>query len=366
MVMIDRNIYIFYPAGWHGSYLRWALEVSDQDRVRERKVILDPINHSDQSGQHGGLGTSHLHTRIPTHQGWEFHRNWQILNRPSEPLIYLISPGTEDNLPKKISEVLYSDPNPIIIVIHHNDDPLTESFGHIQGVTKWPVWMETMPFQSSIRGRYHLNNIFQSDFDPYDCAHNLMFRDFLVVADYLYSLGPLDREQLQKNIEKYQKIYSIRNRVTPHEVNDQTYISNYDPDFNNIIEIDLKNIVSDNFPEQLTVLVDRYRISNNWNSDILQQRHGDFIQAQKNLQWFDSIRAWQETGLLDDYLQSHSVIESQVMREIFRRDPPLQQELDQNNQRQFFWQFLDLESINQKYQQRLIQKQQFKNSVLTK
>jgi hypothetical protein len=37
------------------------------------------------------------------------------------------------------------------------------------------------------------------------------------------------------------------------------------------------------------------------------------------LQWFDSINNWEQTGNLDEYLLSHSVIQSQVIGLIFNR-----------------------------------------------
>jgi len=60
------------------------------------------------------------------------------------------------------------------------------------------------------------------------------------------------------------------------------------------------------------------QISDRYNSAHVATIHPSYCAAQTNLQWFDSIDNWKQTGQLDEYLLSHSVIQSQVIGLIFK------------------------------------------------
>ena len=130
--MLQKNVYIVYPAGYHGSYVKWAIEVSDLDR--RSVTTLDPLNRSN-SISHGGAGTSHGHVRIPTHQSFDDHINWVIRNRPADPTVYIINPSGS-NICHGLMQLLIQDPAGIIITINDGNDRVTQSYGRINCVTK--------------------------------------------------------------------------------------------------------------------------------------------------------------------------------------------------------------------------------------
>jgi hypothetical protein len=51
----------------------------------------------------------------------------------------------------------------------------------------------------------------------------------------------------------------------------------------------------------------------------LQNIHHSYVNVQPNLQWFESVSCWEDSGRLDDYLTSHVVIESEIIQRIFKK-----------------------------------------------
>ena len=318
--MIQKNVYIVYPAGYHGSYLKWAIEVSDLDR--RGCTILDPLNRSTSS-QFGGAGTSHGHVRIPTHQNIFLHQSWVILNRPTDPLVYIINSGaaTMQDLCFIISQLLSQDPTGIVVTINDGNDHVTQSYGRINCVTKWPVFM---PATDAYLGTKDFE--FHEHFDPFDCANDRIFRnhmvtDFNPLTRNAYSdmaSNPLDFDLLESTLATNDAWYQVRNRYQPHEVNEKTYITqiNYQ---NRLYEFNIKDIPGDKFLSKLQDLLTTTSISDTFDLDIVKQYHCNYISAQANLQWFESFARWDQTGELDDYLQSHCIIQAELLREIMRR-----------------------------------------------
>jgi hypothetical protein len=318
--MLQKNVYIVYPAGYHGSYVKWAIEVSDLDR--RAVTVLDPLNRSS-STSHGGPGTSHGHVRIPTHQGFNHHANWVIRNRPTDPMVYIINPTTHsmNMFCKNIVQILLQDPNGIIITINDGTDRVTQSYGRINCVTKWPTFLAAVDNAN--------NKIFgmHENFDPFDCAHDRLFRNSMVsdvneltknVWDFTSTTAPLDFENLKKHIATYDDWYRVRNQYQPHEVNESTYLPRVDYK-NRLYQLNITDIPSNKFLSQLQDILTTSRISNNFNLDIVNNYHRDYISTQPNLQWFDSFAHWDQSGELDNYLLSHSIIEAEIIREIMVR-----------------------------------------------
>jgi hypothetical protein len=318
--MLQKNVYIVYPAGYHGSYVKWAIEVSDIDR--RAVTVLDPLNRSS-STSHGGVGTSHGHVRIPTHQGFDHHANWVIRNRPADPMVYIINATSQhmDIFCKNIVQILLQDPTGIIITINDGNDRVTQSYGRINCVTKWPTFLAAANNAN--------NKIFgmHENFDPFDCAHDRLFRNSMVsdvnqltenVWDFARATAPLDFENLKKHVTIYDDWYQVRNQYQPHEVNESTYPSRVDYK-NRLYQLNTRDIPSDKFLSQLQDILTTTGISNNFNLDIVNNYHCDYVSTQPNLQWIDSFAHWDQTGELDSYLLSHSIIEAEIIREIMIR-----------------------------------------------
>ena len=81
-----------YPAGYSGNYVNWAINISDTTQYQF--TTKNSVNQHD-SNKYGSAGTSHLHHRIPTHQGVDQVISWIAHHRPNEKKIYVINPGND-------------------------------------------------------------------------------------------------------------------------------------------------------------------------------------------------------------------------------------------------------------------------------
>ena len=319
--MIKKNVYIVYPAGYHGSYIKWAIEVSDIDR---RKItVLDPLNRKS-STKLGGVGTSHGHARIPTHQSFDNHTAWVIRNRPVDKMVYIIGHSTKNQIDycKYLVQLLLQDPTGIIITINDGNDRVAQSYGRINSVTKWPTFMACVPpYINDETFGIHKN------FNPFDCANDRLFRNSMIttinaltinVYDFSTPIGTLNFEYLDQEIAWWNWWYKVRNRYQPHEINEETYVAQIDYT-DRLYQLNITDIPSDKFLSQLQDILSKTEISDNFNLDVVKKYHPDYISAQPNLQWFESFAHWDQTGELDNYLMSHSIIEAELLREIMRR-----------------------------------------------
>jgi hypothetical protein len=303
--MIKKNVYLLYPAGYGGSYINWAISISDLDS--RKNTVQNPIN-TVNSTKFGGHGTTHHHVRIPTHQGFDEHLNWVIYNRPTTPLIYIINTNNQD----PIKSILHHDPDGICINIHDNNDSIVGSYGLINMVTKWPTFLH-----------FNINyiNTDISSFDPWNCGKNREFRNGLADGAPWTAFSdpnkPVDYLVLDQQIKCRQRWYDIRNKYQPHEVNEATYLTNINYK-DRIFELSCLDIASTNFLTIFADIMNRSGVSNSYDLEYINQFHHNYIDAQLNLQWVESIRNWRATKQLDSYLTSHGIIEACLIKEIFK------------------------------------------------
>jgi hypothetical protein len=298
--MLTKNVYLLYPPGYSGSYVNWAINISDQDRVEY--TVKNPINISN-SEKLGGSGTSHLHVRVPTHQAYSQHVNWMLLNRPVDPGVYIINSVADQNN-YIISELVQHDPTGIIINIHNGSDPMIDGYGAINSALKWPV-------------RYLAGFALEGlmlPFDPFNCASDIVFRNWAVSTECGHN--PVDYQKVNQYIQRYLNWYHVRHTYHAHEVNKNTYITNIDLN-NQVFELSCLDIATPNFIKILLDIMNRSQCSDNYDLTYLQEFHKNYIDAQENLQWFESVKQWTKTGQLDQYLQSHAIIQAQLIKLIF-------------------------------------------------
>jgi hypothetical protein len=86
-----------------------------------------------------------------------------------------------------------------------------------------------------------------------------------------------------------------------------------------VFEISCRDIATDPFPAWLQQTMEVASVSNNYNCEHVTEFHPEYTQAQPNLKWFEAMQHWDQTGELDPYLSSHSVIQAEVIKEIFTR-----------------------------------------------
>jgi hypothetical protein len=313
--MLIKNVYILYPAGYSGSYVNWAINISDANLQID--TVKDPLNQS-VSTTFGGVGTTHHHVRVPTHQSYPEHINWVVYNRPATPRIYLIN--IQDGSGEfEIASILNQDPTGVFIRIHDNNDTLINSYGFINCVTKWPTY-----FMASTAHRLE-----QLTFDPFNCSKDRIARS--VFFEYLTtrSSHPVDRKMLERYLAGSAAWFYQRNKYQPHEVNESTYITNISVT-DRIFELSCLDVASVEFLNIFENIMIQSQISDNFDLSYVTQFHNNYIKAQPNLEWITSIKKWQQSGNLDDYLISHSVVEACLIREIYR-NLKLDKLIDSNN-----------------------------------
>ena len=302
--MLNKNLYLVYPAGYHGNYIKWAVEVSDADNTT---VTKDPINTSN-SQKFGGIGTAHIHARVPTHQDLWLHHIWCMSNKPRDHRVYLINSGTKRvDVSDQISQLLLEDPTGIVINLHDDDDETWAAYGRINCVTKWPTFMAVSKSFADIHEK----------FDAFDCAKDMLFRNQMVEHQPLGSCGRPDRNLIQAHLDRYGSWFAGRNRYQPHEVNHETYPRM--PDIKSrFFDFSLREILDQDFPYKLRQLIETTGIISRVDTDPVERIHARYRETQPNLRWFESLAHWTETGNLDHYLQSHSIIEAELITRIFK------------------------------------------------
>ena len=303
--MLVKNVYILYPPGYSGSYINWAINISDVDSQTD--TVKDPLNQT-ASAAFGGVGTVHHHVRIPTHQSYREHVNWVLYNRPTTPKIYIINSGID--VEYEIASILNHDPTGVFIRIHDNNDKLINSYGLINCVTKWPTYLVGY---NAIRGK-------QLTYDPFDCSKDQVARNVFVDTQLLGTVhysSTLDYTVLETQLARSAVWFHTRNKYQPHEVNKSTYITDISIN-NRIFELSCLDIASQEFLNIFENIMIQSQVSDNFDLAYVKQFHNNYIKAQANLQWFDSINKWKQSGELDDYLISHSVIEACVIKEMYR------------------------------------------------
>jgi len=310
--MLQKNVYIMYPPGYSGSYINWAINSSDQDL---KKVTVDnPINN-EQSKKFGGKGTAHLHVRIPTHQGIYQHLTWVLYNKPTDSRVYIINSLTE-HTGHNISTIAQYDPTGIFINIHDNNDESISSYGTINCVTKWPTYVDVMLANQTdlLQSRKQVHE----NFNPYECSKDIEFRNWAVNNENFFRHNnKLNYHELSASVQRHRDWFQIRHTAQPHEVNETYYISN--PDLKGrVFELSCLDICNEQFVPWFENFMLQSKVSNDYNCGHIPEIHEQYIASQPNLQWFESIKQWEQTGNMDDYLLSHSIIEAQVIKQIFK------------------------------------------------
>jgi hypothetical protein len=315
--MLTKNVYILYPAGYSGSYVNWAIHASDDDLCKQ--TVESPINLNSNS-KYGGIGTSHLHHRIPTHQSIKQHLPWLILNKPVDKKVYILN-SDKDDIAEVFCSILGYDKDPIFIVVHDNNDMDIRSYGQINCSTKWPVFFAAN----------HAMFDRKLTFDPFDCANDRNFRNLVAENQVgfrdLYPLDDCVLDQVKSHYLNYLNWFRARNLQNPHEVNADYYIDRESFPENCIFQISCLDVVTENFPNILNNILNQSQCLSSFDTNRIASVHQEYVKIQKNLQWFDSLNTWKQQGHVDEYLLSHSAIQGMIISRILKdceledRDP---------------------------------------------
>lgn len=305
--MLQKNVYILYPAGYGGSFINWAINASDRDL--STNTVNNPVNKIANI-KFGGTGTSHNHVRIPTHQSLESHMAWVYLNRPDYKHVYIIN-TTTDEIDKNIVQLLQADRDGVFICIHHNNDSTQKAFGAINSVIKWPSYFETDAIITK-------QNPVYKGFDIFNCAQDRQFRNFVVknFEKYFQHNAPVNYDTLDARVENRQLWYNTRHRLQPHEVNSNTYIDKLTYQ-GRIFEISLQDLFSSSFIDWFDDFMQASNVSTEYNTQQVRKIHLEYLEAQTTLQWFKSINDYEQLKIVDSFLHSHSIIEACFLIRLF-------------------------------------------------
>jgi hypothetical protein len=306
--MLKKNIYLLYPPGSSGTYIHWCIHKSEKDLSND--TIDNPLNTKDNS-TYGGVGTAHLHTRIPTHQSIHHHLCWMTYNQPKDKKVFLINCHNVPNSfqvsrpEMAISSIMASDPDPVIVVIHDNNDPDNKKYGALNNLTKWPIFFKA---NQAIEEKFN--------FDSFNCKDSIDARNLFVnrFAEIFPSLSGLDFDTLGKRLNWYKEWYEVRNQHNGHEVNEDTYVL---PKLHipNLYHICLTDIVNDKFLIWFNNFVNSID-AGNFDTSYVTKFHSTYVNAQPHLQWFEEIEKFRKTFQLTEYLESHSLLHAFVIMEV--------------------------------------------------
>jgi hypothetical protein len=314
--MLTKNIYLLYPAGYSGNYVSWAISASDADL--RLTTVKNPIN-SATSRHLGGNGTSHLHERIPTHQAIQDHLIWIAYNRPKDFKIYVIF-TTTDTMSSTLGYICRIDPDPLFIVIHDNSDTDIRTYGNINSIKKWPTYLHTLQIMHNFYNKTRPNAI--TNYDFFNCPDDQLMRNSIAKKQLtgLVKLDPLThatKTQYSDEIYRSKLWYQTRSQLQPHELPLTVHLIRDELPEQQIYQLSCLDVASPGFPGILQNILKHSGCCTEFDISPVEQVHDEYISAQENLAWFESIKHWRQTGELDAYLTSHAVIQGFVIQQIF-------------------------------------------------
>lgn len=314
--MLSKNIYLIYPAGYSGSYVSWCLSKSELSL--SNNTVDDPINVSCNE-KYGGAGTSHLHHRNPTHAGIEQIMSWMILNQPKEKKIYVINGWDKFWLVRSVTSILMFDRDPLIIQISAEDKHY-DQLGHINSITKWPLYYE---IQGEIEGYFEKYGISFNNIDKDSLEHrNIFVKHYNDIFTMPKKLDFSDAgELINVRLRGYRSWYNLRNKYNPHEVNEEQFTKPIESvPLRNFYHLDLSDIYSNRLTDKLSEIVKESN-AGNFDFTYVKSFHPNYIKAQSNLKFIEEINEFKKTKVLTEYLNSHPLLQAIVIREIYDQLP---------------------------------------------
>jgi len=331
--MLKKNVYICFPAGYHGNFINWGINASDHET--RSQTVANPIN-IQSSRAFGSVGTSHRHHRQPTHLGPEDLLSWILFKKPTECQTYIVNIFTR-LISKFIKDILTFDPDPEFIIVHHGNNYDNWCYGMINDLTKWPSFLDS----------HSKKNYVELNFDPFNCHNSWILRNSISMADPI--LQPLARyllpvdESLTWEFSRHRRWYNCRHELQPHEVNRDNFLIWDEFPWNKIHEFTLTDIPNKNFPEMLNEFMLNSGCSDSFDLSPVRAIIDEYVELQHNQQWFNSIDNWRKCGELDNFLQGHMLVQGLVLKEMFFNHEQLVTILPD-------WQQKSLLEINEIYQ----------------
>lgn len=307
--MLNKNIYLIYPPGYSGSYLSWCIHKSEVDSAST--TVDSPVN-TTANNKYGGVGTSHLHHRIPTHSGIRQLMSWMILNQPKDKRVYLVNSWNHAKLGDTINYIMQIDRDPVIIQITADDEDV-RALGNINAITKWPLYFKIHGFDTQYNFTYEGNDI---------QSRNNFVRHYEEIFPTSYTVSFEDTVEPNWYImvsRVYKEWYTLRNEHNPHEVNEEMYALPRDkPKY--YYTIDLMEVYDNTLPSTLSNILKDVDVGT-FDFSYVQHYHQTYLDAQAHIGYVDEIKKFRETKVLTEYLNSHPLLQALVIKEIFDQLP---------------------------------------------
>lgn len=320
--MLEKNVYLLYPAGYSGNYINWAINRSDCDLAAV--TVANPLN-TVNGRRLGGAGTAHHHQRLPTHMAIQDLLVWLAWNRPQKPQTFVVF-TSENNLSTTIDCLCRVDPDPVFVVIHDDNNLDTRIYGYLNALLKWPTYFhmrQTLDnFQINTSG---LGT--GTDFDFFSAANDRSIRNAIAkndISKWFSHLGPLDQtviSQCRNEIRRTKLWFDTRHSLQPHELPVGMHLVRDDLPYESIFQISCRDVAGPKFLEFFEDFMTRSGCSSDWSINDVSEFHHCYVLAQVNLGWFDAIEIWrrQESAQLTDFLTSNQCVEGFVIRELLHR-----------------------------------------------
>ena len=314
--MFTKNIYLLYPSGYCGTYLNWILHKSELDTACN--TVDNPINKGSNdtalTNMYGGPNTAHLHRKTPSHQTFYHHLRWVLYNKPDKPRIYSIGAyGDSEEYSLRpayaIQFISRYDPQSFFINLHHGGDDDVAKIGALNSLHKWPVsfvaskltWLD-----HQVDGTLDHTKI---DLSVRNQFVDRWRQDF-------YNNGPLNKEEVNINLEKGKLWFETRRAYSPNEILPEEYLV---PDINivweNFVEYSLLDILQDNFVDKFEQDILKSNIGN-FDFSHAKKFHHEYVASQYNATWLTDIKKFRLTSELTDFLLYSNLSQAFIVEEV--------------------------------------------------
>lgn len=302
--MLKSDIFFLYPAGYCGNYLQWVINKSEE--ATANKTIDNPLLDDD---------TTHGFVRRPTHTVATDIVSWIIRHNQVTPQTYVVNcwEVPKQRAPRGFlynalaaSLFLNSRPNGVCVNIHAtNIDEI--KYGALNTYVKWPTFFASCFYDVSFK-------IFGADQPMVDLTDRNIFvnswRDDFPVNP------PFDWKFFADCIETSNKWFRIRNSLQPWEINEEEFVLWETVPDDRVLDVNLHSILQEGFLENTFAPWVESKGIGTFDWARAKEFEREYIAAQKNLQWFNSIKRLRDEKVVDQFLMSNALTQCFVLEEI--------------------------------------------------
>jgi hypothetical protein len=309
MTGFNKNIYLFYPTGYCGSYLNWGLKKSHRDLARV--TIDDPILNT---------GSSHGLFRVPTHQGFDYQLAWLVHAKPDYNTVIPIAFQEHVHRERRTSAIerfslvskilLCMDPYPFVINLTDGGKWDMIEIAALNEIDKWPVSWQI------VHNLYNPNS-----YNPHEEPDPLKARGWLIDNYKTYMCRP----QRIKKKEWLMAIKTLQRRMAYRKAADVTgeMLDEHYPVpttlTKTLYEIGLDRILREDFVEWFEAEID-HSVLGPMDFSYWDNFHRTrWLATQKTRHWPEIKTDMVERGVLHPYIATNRLADAIVFAEAIER-----------------------------------------------